>query len=313
MQVREGAGATGCEERLRAAGGSVGPGGAREAARGDVSGGPAGSGRHFLYKGGRAGLRLPRAGVGLWAAGGGGRAAGGLSHRGAGLPARSQGCPFRRPGSRRRDICGAETWMCARARERKNGSAQTLRPGRGAGRGEGGAAGAERAERARSCLRAGLERARPAAGLGSRAVSALGRRKCAFAAGEGRRAAGVVAVMRRGGGWGMRAVTAPIGGGEPRAVLRNREHSAWGCPGEGCPRGQEEEGGRRQRGSRLWSSPAPGKRLARIPAPVGSVVFIRWLGHLDFLFSCPEAGCGCGMGVLRAERRRAQFGSPSRR
>lgn len=101
----------------------------------------------------------------------------------------------------------------------------------------------------------------------------------------------------------MRAVTAPIRGGESRAVLRSREHSAWGCPGEGCPRGQEEEGGRRQRGSRLWSSPAPGKRLARIPAPVGSVVFIRWLGHLDFLFSCPEAGCGCGMGVLRTERR----------
>lgn len=202
VQVREGAGAAGCEERLRAAGGSVGPGGAREAARGDVSGGPAGSGRHFLYKGGRAGLRLPRAGVGLRAAGGGGRAAGGLSHRGAGLPARSPGCPFRRPGSRRRDICGAETWMYARARERKNGSAQTLRPGRGAGRGEGGAAGAERAERARRCLRAGQERARPAAGLGSRAVSALGRRKCAFAAEQGRRAAGVAAVMRLGRGAG---------------------------------------------------------------------------------------------------------------
>lgn len=101
----------------------------------------------------------------------------------------------------------------------------------------------------------------------------------------------------------MRAVTAPIGGGEPRAVLRSWEHSAWDCPGEGCPRGQEEKGGRRQRGSRLLSSPVPGKSLARIPAPVGSVVFIRWLEHLDFLFSCPEAGCGCGMGVLRAERR----------
>lgn len=62
-----------------------------------------------------------------------------------------------------------------------------------AGSGEGGAAGAERAERAPGCLRAAFERARPAAGLGSRAVSALGRRKCAFAAGEGRRDAGVAA------------------------------------------------------------------------------------------------------------------------
>lgn len=62
--------------------------------------------------------------------------------------------------------------------------------------------GARRAQRARRCLRAGQERARPAVGLGSRAVSALGRRKCAFAAGQGRRAAGVAAVMRLGRGAG---------------------------------------------------------------------------------------------------------------
>lgn len=104
---------------------------------------------------------------------------------------------------------------CARSRERKNGSAQTLRPGRGAGRGEGGAAGAERAERARRCLRAGQERARPAAGLGSRAVSALGRRKCAFAAGEGQRAAGVAAVMRLGRGAGCGPLPHRSGEGSP--------------------------------------------------------------------------------------------------
>lgn len=141
--------------------------------------------------------------------------------------------------------------VCARARERKNGSAQTLRPGRGAGRGEGGAAGAERAERAPGCLRAAFERARPAAGLGSRAVSALGRRKCAFAAREGRRDAGVAAGRGERGSQPHR---------ERGASGCTQEQSAWGfwVAGEGCPRGQEEEGGRRERGSQpRCSGPLP--------------------------------------------------------
>lgn len=248
--------------------------GRREAARGDVSGGPAGSGRHFLYKGGRAGLRLPRAGVGLWAAGGGGGAVGGLSPWGAGLLAASPGpcLPFPVPGSRR-DIGGAESWMCARARvrERKNGSAQTLRPGRGAGRGARrrgrGGRGAE-PERARSCLRAARSVHGRPRGLSSRAVSALGRRrKCAFAGWRGSAGCGSGRRRRARGDAGRRCTGG--GGAELRAALRTREQSAWGCPGEGCLRGQEEEGGRRERGSRLRTSPAPGKRLARSPLRCG--------------------------------------------
>lgn len=151
--------------------------------------------------------------------------------------------------------------VCARARERKNGSAQTLRPGRGAGSGEGGAAGAERAERAPGCLRAAFERARPAAGLGSRAVSALGRRKCAFAAGEGRRDAGVAA------GRGERGSPPHRERGASYCVVHSGAVSL-GVLGEGCPRAQEEEGG--LRGERIAAplprtSPAPGKRLAGIP------------------------------------------------
>lgn len=84
---RRARGAAGCEARLRAAGGSVGPGGAAasEPARGDVSGGPAGSSRYFLYKGGRARLQTPLASVSLSAGGGGGGggAGGGLSNSGA--------------------------------------------------------------------------------------------------------------------------------------------------------------------------------------------------------------------------------------
>lgn len=52
-------------------------------------------------------------------------------------------------------------------------------------------------ERAPELFMRRLERAPPTAGLISSAVSFLGRRKCAFAAGEGRRGAGVAAV--RGG------------------------------------------------------------------------------------------------------------------
>lgn len=127
--------AAGCEARPRAAGGSVGPGveAASEAARGDVSGGPAGSSRYFLYKGGRARLQTLLASVSLSAGGGGGGgggAGGGLSNSGARFFFLSPGSPFRFPGSWR-DICGPGTCMCVRAKEQKNGSAQTHRPGRG--------------------------------------------------------------------------------------------------------------------------------------------------------------------------------------
>lgn len=57
-----------------------------------------------------------------------------------------------------------------------------------------------------------------AAGLGSRAVSALGRRKCAFAAGEGRRDAGVAA-----GRGGTRIAAAP---GEGSLGLRRALRSS---------------------------------------------------------------------------------------
>lgn len=103
-----------------------------------------------------------------------------------------------------------------------------------------------------------------AAGLGSRAVSALGRRKCAFAAGEGRRDAGVAA-----------------GRGERRSQ-RHRERGTSGCVvhpgavslgvlGGRLPAGSG--GGRWTAGERiaaplLRTSPAPGKGLAQIPAPV---------------------------------------------
>lgn len=186
-----------------------------------------------------------------WALGGGRRqpSSGGAVTLASPAPGAIPGRSFRFPGLPA--LTSAERRaVCARARERKNGSAQTLRPGRGAGRGEGGAAGAERAERAPGCLRAAFERARPAAGLGSRAVSALGRRKCAFAAREGRRDAGVAA-----------------GRGE-RGSQRRRERGASGCivhsgavslgvlgGREGCPRAGSG-GGRWTAGERI-GAPLP--------------------------------------------------------
>lgn len=62
----------------------------------------------------------------------------------------------------------------------------------------------------------------------------------------------------RGGAWGCIVHS----GGVSLGVLGGRE---------GCPRGQEEEGGRRERGSQLRCPgplPAPGKRLAGIPSSV---------------------------------------------
>lgn len=91
------------------------------------------------------------------------------------------------------------------------------------GRGRGGRA----AERRGACT---------AAGHSSRAVPALGRRKGAFAAGEGRQGAGVAAV--RGGR------------GPP-----HRGRGRWRAPGAGGPRGQEGKvdavGEDRSPGSRL--------------------------------------------------------------
>lgn len=161
---------------------------------------------------------------------------------------------------------------------------------RGAGRGEGGAAGAERAERAPGCLRAAFERARPAAGLGSRAVSALGRRKCAFAAREGRRDAGVAA------GRGER-------GSQPR-----RERGSLGLHralGRSQPGGAGREGrlsagsggGRWTAGERI-AAPLPRtssrarQEAGRDPLFGAIGCLIGRIGHPDFLFSCPGAGCG---------------------
>lgn len=65
-----------------------------------------------------------------------------------------------------------------------------------------------------------------------------------------------------------------VGRGEPRAASCTQEQSAWGCWEGGKAvraRGREEEGGRRERGSEPRCPgplPAPGKRLAGIPASV---------------------------------------------
>lgn len=272
--------AAGCEARPRAAGGSVGPGveAASEAARGDVSGGPAGSSRYFLYKGGRARLQTLLASVSLSAGGGGGGggggAGGGLSNSGARFFFLSPGSPFRFPGSWL-DICGPGTCMCVRAKERKNGSAQTHRPGRGRRRrraGRRGAAaggwgrGAERASElftrgeGEECVRRRLLRKPAAAALLPGSVPALGRRNCALGSaagaprglGKGRRGsrwrAGVRgSALSEGPGW--------AGGGEvrgaPPAPMALRSvgsaspggpRGGWSAPPGGGPWMEREKG-----------------------------------------------------------------------
>lgn len=113
VQVWEGAGAEGCEEPPRAAGGSVGPGGARQRAVMSVA------------------ARLAAAGTSCIKAGGPGcdsREPGLGSERQAAAAEQWRGCHLREPSSwsfpgpslpRPRapgvDICGAESCMCARA------------------------------------------------------------------------------------------------------------------------------------------------------------------------------------------------------
>lgn len=113
VQVWEGTGATGCEEPPRAAGGSVGPGGARQRAVMSVA------------------ARLAAAGTSCIKAGGPGcdsREPGLGSGRQAAATERWRGCHLGEPGSWRFpgpsvpfprapgvDICGAESCMCARA------------------------------------------------------------------------------------------------------------------------------------------------------------------------------------------------------
>lgn len=108
-----GRGAAGCEEPPRAAGGSVGPGGARQRAVMSVA------------------ARLAAAGTSCIKAGGPGcdsREPGLGSGRQAAAAERRRGCHLREPGSWRFpglclpfprapgvDICGAESCMCARA------------------------------------------------------------------------------------------------------------------------------------------------------------------------------------------------------
>lgn len=185
--------------------------------------------------------------------------------------------------------------MCARARERKNGSAQTLRPGRDAGRRARGAEkGARRARR-------GAERSAPGAVYAQAGACTAGRGaqlprslrpgpsqvrvrgwRGSAGCGSGRRARGT------------RAAAAATGGGGASGRAAHSGVVRLGLSRGRLPSGSGGGGGRWTPGERLAAldlSPSPGKRLARIPAPVRPVVFIRWIGHLDFLFSCPEAGC----------------------
>lgn len=108
-------GPRGCEERPRAAGGSVGPGGARQRAVMSVAARLAAAGTSCIKAGGPGcDSREPGQGCGRQAA----------------AAERWQGCHRREPGSWRFprpslpsprdpggvDICGAESWMYARAR-----------------------------------------------------------------------------------------------------------------------------------------------------------------------------------------------------
>lgn len=169
-------------------------------------------------------------------------------------PGAFPGRPFRLPGipaaltsTERRAGCTR-----ARARERKNGSAQTLRPGRGAGsrrRGRGGrrASGARPAAvYAQPFLSVhGLPRgSAPAlsppwavASARSRPERVGGMRE--WPPGAGNAGNGGNAARSRTGRRGSLGLRRALGSSQPGGA----------CGGEGCPRAPEEEGGRRERGS----------------------------------------------------------------
>lgn len=304
-QVREGAGGPrGCEEPLRAAGGSVGPGGARQRAVMSVAAQLAAAGTSCIKAGGPGcDSREPGLGSGRLAA--------------AAEP--WEGCHLGEPGSWRLPpgrafrsrspapgVTSAERRAgCARARACGSGRMAVLKlcdqvGARGAERGEGGAAGAERSRSA-----PGAVYAQPGACTAGRGGSAPAQSppwaavaSARSLAGEGRRGAGVAAAAARAGGRGP-----PLHRGRGSRAPGRAAHS--GAVSLGLPRGRLSAGsggGRWTSGERLAAPDLSraGQETGPIPAPVRSVVFIRCIGHPDFLFSCPAAGCGVRDGVAES-------------
>lgn len=308
---RRARGAAGCEARLRAAGGSVGPGGAAasEPARGDVSGGPAGSSRYFLYKGGRARLQTPLASVSLSAGGGGGGggAGGGLSNSGARFFSLPLAIPSASPAPGVTSADRGPVCVCARRSGRMavlkltdqvggggaGGRDARARGGAEPRRGDGGAARSAPAScllaaKGRSVCGRRLLRKPAAAALLPCAVPALGRRNCALRslpaarprAGEG--AGGSQAQPGCGCAQlsaGVRCPRARAGQGEGRleVLLRLLQCcAAWAPPagaghGEAGPRRRKEDGGwRGRKDRRLGPYPEPSRRPAQTVALVWS-------------------------------------------
>lgn len=271
--MREGAGGPrGCEEPLRAAGGSVGPGGARQRAVMSVAAQLAAAGTSCIKAGGPGcDSREPGLGSGRLAA--------------AAEP--WEGCHLGEPGSWRLPpgrafrspspapgVTSAERRAgCARARACGSGRMAVLKlcdqvGARGAERGEGGAAGAERSRSA-----PGAVYAQPGACTAGRGGSAPAQSppwaavaSARSLAGEGRRGAGVAAAAaaRR----GTRAAAAP-GEGEPssgpRCALGSSQPGA--APGKAVcgVRRRKVDVGREARGSgplprraRDWPDPRSG-------------------------------------------------------
>lgn len=303
---RRAPGAAGCEARPRAAGGSVGPGGAAasEAARGDVSGGPAGSSRYFLYKGGRARLQTLLASVSLSAGGGGeggggGGAGGGLSNSGARFFSLPLAIPSASPAPGVTSADRGPVCVCARRSGRMavlkltdqvGGGGASGRDARAQGgaeprRGDGGAARSAPAScllaaKGRSVCGRRLLRKPAAAALLPGSVPALGRRNCALGSAAG--APRGLGKGRRGSSWGagVRCPRARAGQGEGRLEVLLRRCAAWAPPAragrrEAGARRREEEGGWRGRRIAAWD-PFPSQAGDR-PRPrlsCGRAVFI---------------------------------------